>query len=124
MLSLPRKSHAARVLLVLSLCSVAAGAGCGRMLIGRLAPDAPDGGADLAPDRGADGGADLAPDISPPVDAPPVATDLPEVCTSDAWCWTHPLPTSDRFVTAFWVGADDLWLGLRSRPPRRRATAR
>src|SRR5262245_28547072 len=121
----PRSPAAGVVLLG---CWVALGAGCGRRLLGHLPvdlpPDAGSGGsagaggarhdasavdtatgdaladAGVAPDTGAaDGGAP---------DGPPVQ--LPQACTSDGWCWTHPLPTSDRFVRAFDVGADDLWL--------------
>lgn len=69
---------------LLLLCLVGAGLGCGRRLVGRLSPDS-----------GGDG---------------TMVPDLPEVCTSEGWCWTHPLPTSDRFVQAYAVGPDDLWL--------------
>jgi hypothetical protein len=68
----------------LLFCLVGTGLGCGRRFVGRLSADA-----------GGDG---------------PVVPDFPEVCTSEGWCWTHPLPTSDRFVQAFAVGPDDLWL--------------
>jgi hypothetical protein len=71
------------------------------MLIGKLPAGAPDAGADAA--------ADLAADAAPAGDAAADRPTLPQVCTSDGWCWTHPLPTSDRFVQAFPVGADDLW---------------
>jgi hypothetical protein len=85
------------VLLLLDAAGVGAGGGCGRMLLGRLPVDVPDGGADLAID------------VSAPGDAPTVKPDAPQACTADGWCWTHPLPTSDRLVNAFAVGPDDLW---------------
>src|SRR6185503_17131859 len=90
------RTYAARVLLLLGAAAVASG-GCGRMLLGRLPGDVPDGGADLAVD------------VSAPGDAPTLKPDAPQACTADGWCWTHPLPTSDRFVKAFAVGPDDLW---------------
>jgi len=75
----------ARIVLLL-LCVAGAGLACGRRLVGRLSFDA-----------GSDSAARVVPD-------------LPQVCTSEGWCWTHPLPTSDRFVAAYTVGIDDLWL--------------
>ena len=73
----------ARARIVLLLLAVAgAGLACGRRVVGRL---------------------DASGDAS-------VVPDLPQVCTSEGWCWTHPLPTSDRFVAAYAVGVDDLWL--------------
>ena len=100
----PRQgSYVSKIVLLLCHASAlaGAGAGCGRMLIGRL----PDAGADSA----SDAGADSAPDAAPAGDAAADRPALPQVCTSDGWCWTHPLPTSDRFVQALSVGDDDLW---------------
>jgi hypothetical protein len=108
------------VVLVLGLAG--AGLGCGQRLVGRLPADAGadegiarvdarDSGTDLAADVG--GGTDLAPDLAPDTngpDAPPPIPELPQVCTSERWCWTHPLPTGDRFVSAFGIGDDDLRL--------------
>ncbi|HET6146822.1 MAG TPA: hypothetical protein VFH68_04775 [Polyangia bacterium] len=97
---------------MLVLGASGAGGGCGRMLLGRLPVDMPPDGGAASPDGGAappDGGADLAADVSARADAPTPTPDAPQVCTADGWCWTHPLPTSDRFVNAFAVGPDDLW---------------
>jgi len=119
--------------LALLVCGTWASLGCGPRLVGRVSRDGaapaveagaeigaevgpgvgrdvgpdvgPDGGANVGPDGGADAVVDLRPE-GPPVPPP----DLPPVCTVDGWCWTHPLPTGDRFVDAFQVGADDVWL--------------
>lgn len=101
MSTLRRRSRGAWIWFL--LCAAGAGAGCGRMLIGQEAVG--------LPDAGGRGGADAsAADTSPPgKDSPTAPPDLPQVCTAAGWCWTHPLPTSDRFVNAFAVGADDLW---------------
>jgi hypothetical protein len=103
-----RKSRTAIFLALCCWCAVSAG--CGRRLVGRVpVQSVPDGGADDA-DAGSADVSDAA-DASDALDAPdaPPPT-LPEVCTSEGWCWTHPLPTSDRFVQAFAIGDDDLWL--------------
>jgi hypothetical protein len=66
------------------------------------APDALPGG--TAGDGSADGaGAGGSSGSLPP-------PDLPQVCTSGGWCWTHPLPTNDRFVQVLGVDVDDTWL--------------
>jgi hypothetical protein len=62
-----------------------------------------------APVDANDGGADSFPDANDG-DGSVVVPDLPRACTAEGWCWTHPLPTSDRFVQAFTVGSDELWL--------------
>jgi hypothetical protein len=64
-------------------------------------PDATsgDGSAD-GPDSG--GSSDGPAPVPPP--------DVPQVCTSEGWCWTHPLPTNDRFVQVLGVDEDDTWL--------------
>ena len=98
--NLPRRSVITGVWLPLLCAAAGAGAGCGRMLLGVI-PAPADGGADADATNT---------DASPGKDAPSVEPELPQVCTSQGWCWTHPLPTSDRFVQAAWVGADDLWL--------------
>jgi hypothetical protein len=101
----------------LLVCGTWAGLGCGPRFVGRVSRDGaappieagaqmgPDGGADVGRDGGADAVVDLGPE-GPPL--PPA--DLPPVCTVDGWCWTHPLPSGDRFVDAFQVAADDVWL--------------
>jgi len=101
MANLPSPFPAARLALLLGAAVVATGSGCGRMVLGLLPADKPDGGdvPGATPDAGTpDGG-----------DAPGATPDAPPVCTADGWCWTHPLPTSDRLVNAFAVGPDDLW---------------
>ncbi|HVT08842.1 MAG TPA: hypothetical protein VHO67_15395, partial [Polyangia bacterium] len=57
------------------------------------------GAAGAAGRGGAAGGA-------PPDNPPP---NVPGLCTSEGWCWTHPLPTGDRFTQAFGIGADEVW---------------
>ena len=68
----------------------------------------PDAFQDAAAEDGpADGpGNDGSSDGQTPVPPP----DLPHVCTSEGWCWTHPLPTNDRFVQVLGVDYDDTWL--------------
>jgi hypothetical protein len=72
-----------------------------------------DAGTDARADAGTDARTDAATDAHtdagnrPP---PPPPPDLPTVCTAEGWCWTHPLPSGDRFVDAFQVGPDDVWL--------------
>lgn len=101
--------RSARLCLLLGLSAL--GTGCGRRLLGRLpagsAPDAASDAGTVLVDASPVSDAAVRPDASPP-GTPPV--DLPQACTSDGWCWTHPLPTSDRFVQAFGLGGDDLWL--------------
>src|SRR5581483_424301 len=116
-------------LLALIVCAATA-AGCGRRLLGHITPDAGrdspvndspvrdspvrdspvnDGPVDDGP--ASDGPASDGPASDGPAsDGPAPPANLPQVCTSDGWCWTHPLPTSDRFVHALGVGPDDLWL--------------
>jgi hypothetical protein len=74
-------------------------------------PDAADanGGDGPASDGPADGSADGS-DGSPDGPAPLPPPDVPQVCTADGWCWTHPLPTNDRFVQVLGVGDEDVWL--------------
>ena len=74
----------------LVLCGTLASFGCGNRFVGRVLRDG----------AGVDGGVGA--------DGPP--PNLPPVCTIDGWCWTHPLPSGDRFVDAFEVGADEVWL--------------
>src|SRR6266700_3717116 len=91
------------VLPLLGVAMLALGAGCGRMVLGTLPGDQPDGGPDIGSDHGT--GDDATGDASGDV---PVV--LPQVCTPEGWCWTHPLPTGDRFVQAYAIAPDDLWL--------------
>jgi len=51
---------------------------------------------------GMGGAAGGGPDNPPP--------NVPGLCTSEGWCWTHPLPTGDRFTQAFGIGADEVWV--------------
>ena len=64
-------------------------------------PDAASG--DGSADGSGSGGSSDGPAPMPP-------PDVPQVCTSGGWCWTHPLPTNDRFVQVLGVDADDTWL--------------
>src|SRR6185369_15803511 len=133
--SAPKMSRTTMLLILSSVAGVIAG--CGQRRIGRL-PDAAMGGdtivhadtgadaqADAAVDETADapvdtpadaaddardGSADLADDTDGADDGPPVIPDLPQVCTATGWCWTHPLPTGDRFVQVAGVAPDDTWL--------------
>jgi hypothetical protein len=112
MSNLQQKTRTCGGLVLLPLLSLvgmtAAGVGCGRMVIGHLpAGGRPDGSSDLPTDAGGDTAGDTAVDSTG--DATVGVPNLPQVCTSDGWCWTHPLPSSDRFVAAYQVAPDDLW---------------
>src|SRR6266700_6441633 len=140
------------VLPLLGVAMLALGAGCGRMVLGTLPGDQPDGGPDIGSDHGTGddatgdtpagdtttgggdahandahvdsgndapgtdtGAGDVAPGDGSATDATGDASGdvpvvLPQVCTPEGWCWTHPLPTSDRFVQAYAIAPDDLWL--------------
>ena len=37
-------------------------------------------------------------------------TPLPEVCSREGWCWTHPLPTGEMLVQVWAAAKDDLWV--------------
>jgi len=101
--------HAGAIGLGLVLCGTLAGPGCGTRFVGHVSRDgavpAMEGGAAEAGAREAGEDVDARPD-GPPLPPP----NLPPVCTVDGWCWTHPLPTGDRFVDAFEVADDDVWL--------------
>ena len=56
-------------------------------------------------DGSADGNTDGSSDG--PMDPP--QPDVAGLCTGDGWCWTHPLPTGDRFVKVVGIGADEVW---------------
>ncbi len=72
-----------------------------------LPPSDGGGGGKAVPpnDGSADGNTDGSSDA--PMDPP--RPDVAGLCTGDGWCWTHPLPTGDRFVRAFGIGADEVW---------------
>ncbi len=95
-------------------CLAVTNPACGDRLIGQLPRDgggpgdAKDGSANGGIDT-SDGGTDLPSDANA-ADRPTEVPALPVVCTAERWCWTHPLPTGDRFVQATGLGADDLWL--------------
>jgi len=108
----------------LVLCGTLAGVGCGTRFVGHVSRDgeAPvveagvvEAGAreasahEASSEVGVDGGGGATADARP--DGPPLPPpNLPPVCTVDGWCWTHPLPSGDRFVDAFKVAADEVWL--------------
>jgi hypothetical protein len=73
-------------------------------------PDAgSDGNNDRVPDGSADGLPDGSADGNPDAPMDPPRPDVAGLCTSDGWCWTHPLPIGERFVKAFGIGADEVW---------------
>jgi hypothetical protein len=97
----------------LVLCGMLASAGCGSRFVGRVSRD----GAVPAVEAGiveagiVEAGMDVGVDGGGGADGPPLPPpNLPPVCTVDGWCWTHPLPSGDRFVDAFKVAPDDVWL--------------